>query len=141
MQCPACNHEAASAVFGEPAKCPECGVYYHKALANKQRIEQARIAKLEPVSPAKAQPALTVAPPPKRLGYMYCQACGDTSSGKSHTKGSIIIELFLWLCLLLPGLIYSIWRLSSRQRVCPTCNNPGLIPTNSPKAKRELGIG
>lgn len=38
MQCPACNHEADPASYGQPAKCPECGVFYEKALALKQRL-------------------------------------------------------------------------------------------------------
>lgn len=37
MQCPACNHESPDESFGDPAKCPACGVYYEKALALKQR--------------------------------------------------------------------------------------------------------
>lgn len=40
MQCPACNHEDGAGNFGEPAKCPACGVYYEKALALKQRREK-----------------------------------------------------------------------------------------------------
>lgn len=39
MQCPACNHEASPESFGNPAKCPACGVYYDKALALKRRRE------------------------------------------------------------------------------------------------------
>lgn len=37
MQCPACNHEADPSAYGQPAKCPECGVFYEKALVLKQR--------------------------------------------------------------------------------------------------------
>ncbi|MBU1282880.1 MAG: hypothetical protein KJ989_15255 [Gammaproteobacteria bacterium] len=134
MQCPVCEHEAAEGAFGDPAKCPSCGVFYHKALANKERIEQARAAKARPApQPVKAAPV-------KRLGFMYCPSCGATNSGRTQTKGSIFVELILWLCFLLPGLIYSIWRLASRQQVCQTCSNPGLIPTNSPRAKKELGL-
>lgn len=33
MQCPACGHNAATADFGSPAKCPACGAYYEKALS------------------------------------------------------------------------------------------------------------
>lgn len=32
MQCPACSHIADDALFGQPAKCPECGAYYDKAI-------------------------------------------------------------------------------------------------------------
>jgi len=37
MQCPSCNKEASQAEFGEPLRCPGCGVFYAKAMAMKQR--------------------------------------------------------------------------------------------------------
>lgn len=37
MQCPACEKEFAQHEYGEPARCPDCGVFYEKALALKQR--------------------------------------------------------------------------------------------------------
>lgn len=40
MKCPACDHEAPQADFGEPLQCPDCGAYYQKALAAKIRKEQ-----------------------------------------------------------------------------------------------------
>ena len=39
MQCPACEFEAAQADFGDPLRCPDCGAFYAKALAHKQRKE------------------------------------------------------------------------------------------------------
>ncbi|HEY1028402.1 MAG TPA: hypothetical protein VGE28_12355 [Pseudomonas sp.] len=41
MQCPACNHEAPQAEFGDPLKCPSCGAFYAKALAAKQKAAAA----------------------------------------------------------------------------------------------------
>jgi len=50
MQCPVCNCEAPQFDFGDPLKCPECGVDYNKVLSAKQRNESAT----EPLSvPAK----------------------------------------------------------------------------------------
>lgn len=76
---------------------------------------------------------------------MYiCANCGTESKGTSKTKGSIFIELILWLCFLVPGLIYSIWRLTTRHRVCPYCQAPNLIPTHTPRAKQlraQFGSG
>lgn len=39
MQCPTCSFEATQAEFGDPMRCPDCGVYYQKALAHKLRKE------------------------------------------------------------------------------------------------------
>lgn len=58
---------------------------------------------------------------------------------KTVTKGSFFIELILWLCILIPGLIYSIWRLSSRYKACPACGATNLLPPDSPMAKKILG--
>jgi len=43
-----------------------------------------------------------------------CANCGHLGDEKQVTKGSFGIEVILWLCFLIPGLIYSLWRLSSR---------------------------
>jgi hypothetical protein len=45
---------------------------------------------------------------------MYCPNCGTWGSPKTYTKGSFALEVLLWLCLLVPGLLYSVWRLASR---------------------------
>jgi len=66
-----------------------------------------------------------------------CSACGTQGEPKTITKGSFVIELFLWLCVLLPGLLYSLWRLTSRHKACRSCGNTQLVPLNSPVG-REL---
>lgn len=62
-----------------------------------------------------------------------CTVCGHIGWPKTKTKGSILVELLLWCAFIVPGLIYSIWRLTSRQKVCPKCSAPHMIPTNTPK--------
>jgi hypothetical protein len=69
---------------------------------------------------------------------MYCPNCGSVAEAKRHTKGSFLVELLLWLCFLVPGLIYSIWRLTTRSTVCGVCKSSGVIPENSPRAKEAL---
>ena len=70
---------------------------------------------------------------------MLCPNCGTQGRPKTVTKGSILIEIVLWLCLIVPGLIYSIWRLTSRHKACPACDAPGMIPIDSPRAQQILG--
>lgn len=72
-------------------------------------------------------------------GRMVCTACGTRGNPARHTRGSIFIELVLWLCLIIPGVIYSIWRLSSKQDVCPACGQPNMIPVNTPAGKKLSG--
>jgi len=79
----------------------------------------------------------------------YCTSCGNLGSRKTATKGSFIIELFLylvcgflfiftaWPAIIIP-VVYSLWRLSSRNKVCPTCGNQTMIPDNSPVARKMI---
>jgi hypothetical protein len=43
-----------------------------------------------------------------------------------------MIELILWICFIVPGLIYSFWRLSSRYNACGCCGSVALVPLDSP---------
>ncbi|MGD0813928.1 MAG: hypothetical protein ABSA83_10015 [Verrucomicrobiota bacterium] len=62
-----------------------------------------------------------------------CQQCLWIGRPKTYTKGSIILELFLWCMLVVPGIIYSIWRLTSRAKVCRVCGSEAIIPCRSPR--------
>jgi hypothetical protein len=63
---------------------------------------------------------------------LICTQCGSVDGPKSKTKGSMLIELILWCCMLIPGLIYSIWRLTTRSSVCKSCESPQMVKTASP---------
>lgn len=63
-----------------------------------------------------------------------CSSCGHIINPTAHTKGSCLIEGILWLFFLIPGLIYSIWRITSREDVCPACKGKP-IPINSPQGQ------
>ena len=75
---------------------------------------------------------------------MICTNCGFSGPGKRSMKGSFIIELGLWLFLIIPGLIYSIWRQGTKAyNVCPKCSYPNMIPSDTPIGKKlisEYGI-
>ena len=63
-----------------------------------------------------------------------CDSCGTIGSPVSRTKGSFWVEVALWLLFCAPGLIYSLWRLTSRESVCPACGGKP-IPCGSPKGQ------
>ncbi len=71
-------------------------------------------------------------------GEMVCKSCGFVGAAKSAVRGSLGIEIILWLCLIVPGLIYSIWRGSSRYNACPACGGKDMIPTNSPIGRKLI---
>lgn len=69
---------------------------------------------------------------------MLCASCGSQDTPKRVTRGSFLIEVFLWLCLLVPGIVYSLWRLTSKRSVCRACGQENLIPLTSPMAQSIL---
>lgn len=75
-------------------------------------------------------------------GTFYCTSCGNRTK-TPKMKGSGWIEFVLWLCYLIPGVIYSIWRRGGAPSVCPTCNKETLIPAslaNSEDAKNAAPL-
>ena len=64
-----------------------------------------------------------------------CTQCGHIGKPKTRTKGSILIEIVLWLLFIIPGVLYSLWRLISREEVCPKCGAPNMIPSDTPKGQ------
>jgi hypothetical protein len=68
-----------------------------------------------------------------------CIVCGSTFDyAKRITEGSFLIEVVLWLFFLIPGLIYSIWRLTSRHDACPACGSGNFVPTDTPVGRKLL---
>lgn len=59
---------------------------------------------------------------------IHCPRCSFGGYPKIVTPGSFAIEIILWFFFLLPGLIYSIWRLAARHETCPKCVEKSLIP-------------
>jgi hypothetical protein len=72
----------------------------------------------------------------RRNPVRFCGDCGSEGTPNFETRGSIFIELVLWLCFLVPGLVYSLWRLTSKRRVCASCGGERLLPPESPMAQK-----
>jgi len=53
-------------------------------------------------------------------------------------KGNMGTELLAWLLFLIPGLIYSLWRMNSVYKGCPVCKAANMIPVDSPIARKFL---
>ena len=65
-----------------------------------------------------------------------CPNCSYQGSGKRITKGSFAVELVLWLLFLLPGLVYSVWRLSNKVVICPQCRWEHVKRINKQQVKK-----
>jgi hypothetical protein len=70
---------------------------------------------------------------------IHCMDCNYEGAVKTYTKGSFAVEILLWLCFLLPGLIYSMWRITSgRYDGCPDCKSEKAIDLKKWQA-RQVG--
>lgn len=122
-------------------KCPVCKTTYHHKAERcpncNQTVSEAKQALI--IAKQKAEKKVA-AKEKRRINHLtYCPACGSTfKHAKMVTRGNLLIEIILWLFFLLPGLIYSIWRMTTRYKVCPTCGSATIIPANSPVAQRAL---
>jgi predicted RNA-binding Zn-ribbon protein involved in translation (DUF1610 family)/uncharacterized membrane protein YqaE (UPF0057 family) len=67
-----------------------------------------------------------------------CKNCGYTGNPVKSMKGNFFTELILWLCFIVPGLIYSVWRHTSEGDVCPKCGKDSMIPSDSPIVEKEV---
>jgi hypothetical protein len=68
-------------------------------------------------------------------GAMICPNCGSRGEPKTTTRGNIAIEIVLWLCFIIPGLIYSVWRTTTKYKACPSCGSAGMIGVNTPNGR------
>jgi predicted RNA-binding Zn-ribbon protein involved in translation (DUF1610 family) len=65
-----------------------------------------------------------------------CENCGANIKPRKKHKGSVLVFLVLCLFLIVPGLIYAAWALSSGYLVCPQCGSKEIIPLNTPRGKK-----
>ena len=70
---------------------------------------------------------------------VLCTQCRTEITPKMETPGHFAIELALWFVFLLPGFIYSIWRLIAKKKICPVCSSTTFVPLNSPAARSIRG--
>lgn len=52
-----------------------------------------------------------------------CLTCNNIVTPETKIAGNGPLEIFLWLCAILPGLLYSINRHLSAKKVCPECGS------------------
>jgi len=70
----------------------------------------------------------------KGMKKKLCLNCLSIEKPRLITKGDIGTEVVLWLCLILPGVVYSVWRHTSRYYGCSVCQSGRMISLSSPRA-------
>lgn len=70
------------------------------------------------------------------MSNYICADCGTYERPVRSVKGSLLIEIILWLCAIVPGLIYSIWRHSTSAPMCRACGSRNVVTTDTPKGQK-----
>jgi len=96
-KCPFCSED----ILVDAKKCKHCNEF----------LDQKRVRNFKGLKPALFSGIRNVS----------CPNCGYEGKPKTFTGGSTGVELVLWFCFLAPGVIYSVWRLSTRCYICAKC--------------------
>jgi len=72
-------------------------------------------------------------------GY-FCTYCGKKGYPILVARGHVFFEVALWICYIVPGVIYSIWRRVRTKEVCPECGHPTMVSAYSAKAKQLMAL-
>ncbi len=67
---------------------------------------------------------------------IICRDCGTVGTPKTKTQGHLLIEIILWCCWLIPGLIYTIWRHTTRSKVCSECGSKDIVGRHTPVGQK-----
>ena len=65
-----------------------------------------------------------------------CTRCHHIGPAAKKLKGSMGIEIILWLFLILPGLIYTAYRMSNEYKACRACGSIDVIPVDTPRGEK-----
>lgn len=147
MQCPQCHYLRKSDDGGPDTECPRCGIIYAKfdPKVEQKRDELRKIGERRLYHQARAESISVNAQEAKSLKGRYisprtliCPSCGSLGRPMLRRRGSGGIELVLWVCLIVPGIIYSLWRMLSPMLVCADCEHHPLIKVGSPIGRQQF---
>lgn len=68
----------------------------------------------------------------------FCIQCHENAPSKNVTDGYFLLEVALWAFFIVPGILYSLWRLTTRHKACRACGSANLVPSHSDRAKAEI---
>jgi DNA-directed RNA polymerase subunit RPC12/RpoP len=65
------------------------------------------------------------------MSQYICKNCGNLTSPIKVTRGSFLMEVILWFFFIIPGIIYSLWRITGKSYVCQYCSSTLIVPTDT----------
>lgn len=73
------------------------------------------------------------------LPARFCTVCHSTTRPKAKPMGNGAVEIILYLFFIVPGLIYTFYRVYSRRQVCRNCGSDRIVPPDSPIVAKITG--
>ena len=62
---------------------------------------------------------------------VVCQDCNFHGPVRKSRRGSWGVEMGLWFTLIVPGLLYSVWRSAKQKFHCADCAGDNVVPKKS----------
>ena len=78
-------------------------------------------------------------PPQYSSPRLVCTSCGHETDHPDRVKpGSGWLTATLLVCMVVPGVVYWVWRQTMKETRCPLCSRATLIPAASPIGRSIL---
>lgn len=162
MKCPKCDYERQHDDVAPDYECPKCGIIYanynpnspanllgRKLRAKSENIDCVDVIndRLSEGDDIQVQFGIESGgdknknePVGDELVHIpgnlaVCQNCEEVGRVIIHMPGSNILEIVLFLCYLVPGIIYAVWRRQSKKQVCGACGSDRIVA-----AKTRVGL-
>lgn len=71
---------------------------------------------------------------------IICKRCRKVGKPRLVTPGNSRKEIVLWICLILPGFVYSMWRSLGKFGVCAACNSDDIESAHTNFGKHLIYI-
>jgi predicted nucleic acid-binding Zn-ribbon protein len=105
MQCPECNHIPLAGNQPDQSRCPECGIYYQKAIELRRSRDQQSQQQAANESGAKKQAANALSPAVRGAMAEYKGAQPVVVLDVSMSFGSMVIFMIKWALAAIPALL------------------------------------
>lgn len=105
MQCPECNHIPLAGNQPDPSRCPECGIFYQKAVEMRRVREQQAQQQLAADVAAKKQAFNAISPAVRGAMAEYKGAQPVVVLDVNMSFGSMVVFMIKWSLAAIPALL------------------------------------
>ena len=105
MQCPECRHIPLAGSQPDPARCPECGIFYQKAIELRRVREQQLQQQAASEVAAKKQAANALSPAVRAALADYRGAQPVVVLDVSMSFGAMVVFMIKWALAAIPAIL------------------------------------